>query len=336
MQRLDELKALLSSPKRVVITTHHKPDADALGSSLGLAGYLQKKNHHVTVITPSDYPKFLAWMPGNETVIEFSEKTKATVNQLVQDAELIFCLDFNALSRIQDMSNMVRQASAIKVMIDHHLQPEDFAQFTYSDTSAAATAQLIFKFIQLLEDESLIDVPIGECLYAGILTDTGAFKYPSTTPEVHQIAASLIELGVNTNRIHRLIYDNTSLDRLKFLGYVLSKKLVVLPEYHAAYIAITNDELKRFHSQTGDTEGIVNYALSIENIKLAALMVDRTDMIKISFRSVDAFSVSDFARNHFEGGGHKNAAGGKSFLSLDATVDKFLSFLPFYKEELNQ
>ncbi|MFN8354084.1 MAG: bifunctional oligoribonuclease/PAP phosphatase NrnA [Spirosomataceae bacterium] len=334
MQRLDELKALLSSPKRVVITTHHKPDADALGSSLGLAGYLQKKNHIVKVITPSDYPKFLNWMSGNEDVIEYSDKTKATIEELIQEAELIFCLDFNALSRIHEMGDMVKNAPAAKVMIDHHLKPEDFADFVYSEPSAAATAQLIFNFIELCGDADLMDVAMGECLYAGILTDTGAFKYPSTTPEVHYIAAALMRLGVNTNRVHRLIYDNTSVERLRFLGYVLSKKLVVLPEYRVAYIAVTKEELKRFSSQTGDTEGVVNYALSIEGMVMAALLVDRSDMIKISFRSVDEFSVSDFARNHFDGGGHKNASGGKSYLSLDETVQKFVSLLPFYKDEL--
>ncbi len=335
MRTLEALQVLLQSPKRVVITTHQKPDADALGSSLGLAGYLKKKGHAVAVISPTDYPRYLAWMPGNEEVVEFNAPNRARAEAFVAEADLIFCLDFNALSRIQDLAEPVRRSAATKVMIDHHLEPEAFADFQISDPTAAATAQLVYQLIIELGDQTLIDQAIGECLYAGFMTDTGSFRHPSTNPQVHRMAAELIELGVNTNRVHRQIFDNVPADRLRFLGYVLSEKLVVLPEYRTAYIALSAKELKRFRSQTGDTEGLVNYALSLENVVMAVLIVDRLpEAIKLSFRSVGNFSVNELARRHFSGGGHRNAAGGKTHLSLDETVQKFLKVLPDYQAQL--
>ncbi|MDR6563660.1 MULTISPECIES: bifunctional oligoribonuclease/PAP phosphatase NrnA [Arcicella] len=336
MQNLEAFRELINTPKKIVITTHFKPDADALGSSLGLARYLKKKGHQITVITPSDYPKFLFWMPNNEEVINYEDyKLRAKSNKLIAEAEVIFCLDFSALSRIESMTEPVRQSQAIKVMIDHHTFPEDFAQFSYHDTNAAATAQLIFQLIVLLGDEALLDVAICECLYAGIMTDTGSFRHPSTTPAVHRIVADIMEIGVNTNLIHRRIYDSTTAERLNFLGYVLSEKLVVLPEYRVAYFTVTEEELKRFNSQTGDTEGIVNYGLQIEGMVMSAIIVDRPEAVKMSFRSVEEFAVNKIASKYFSGGGHKNASGGKTTgIGLDATVEKFISILPEYQSEL--
>lgn len=334
MQDIPGLKKALSSPKKVVITTHHKPDADALGSSLGLAGYLKKRGHQVTVITPTDYPNFLAWMQGNDEVIIFNEGNEDKSAGLVAEAELIFCLDFSVLSRINELGEMVRAAAAEKVLIDHHLEPEDFASYTFWSTAAASTAELVFQVIVDLGDRDMIDKNIAEALYAGIMTDTGSFKHPTTTEYTHMVVADLIRLGTDVHRVSKLVYDNNTLDKLKFIGYALSEKLQVLPEYNVAYIAITAEELQRFNSRTGDTEGLVNYALSVEGVVMAALLIDRTEAVKISFRSVGDFSVSDFSRAHFEGGGHKNAAGGKSDLSLDETVTKFLSLLPQYKEQL--
>jgi phosphoesterase RecJ-like protein len=335
MLPLDTLRSLVEAPpRRVVITTHQNPDADALGSSLGWAGYLRKKGHSVTIITPTDYPRYLTWMQGNDDVIAYSDRTRTRAAAAVAEADVIYCLDFNALARIGDLEPMVRASSAQKVMIDHHLQPENFADLVFSDPSAAATAQMVYELIAALGDEQTIDRHIGECLYAGFMTDTGSFRHPSTNAAVHRIAANLIELGVNTNRVHRLIFDNVSLDRLRFLGYVLSEKMVVLPEYRVAYIAVTGEELKRFRSQTGDTEGVVNYALSVENVVMAAILVDRGNEVKISFRSVGDFSVNELARQYFNGGGHRNAAGGKTHLSLSDTVARFLSVLPEFKEKL--
>lgn len=334
MQHSEEFKELLSSPKKIAITTHQKPDADALGSSLALASYLKKKNHQVQVITPTDYPKFLHWMQGNEEVIVFNEGNEDRCAQIMQEADIIFCLDFSVLNRINELGEIVRNASAYKVLIDHHLEPEHFANFELWDTGAAATAQLVYELIIMLGDRDYIDTFIGECIYAGIMTDTASFRHSNTTKRVHLICADLIEIGVDTNRVQRLVYDTNTEARLRFLGFALSEKLIVLPEYHTAYFAISEAELKRFDSQTGDTEGLVNYGLSIEGIVLAALIIQRDGAVRLSFRSVGSFSVNDLSRKYFEGGGHKNAAGGKSDVSLEETVDKFLSLLPLYKDQL--
>jgi len=336
MQNLDELKDLISTPKKVVITTHHKPDADALGSSLALWGYLKKKKHDVNVITPTDYPSFLNWMNGNDEVMVFNQGNEEKSKQLVREADIIFCLDFSALSRINELGEMIRNAKAKKVLIDHHLEPEDFADINFSDITAAATAVLIYKLIVGMGDRGLLDTCIGECIYAGIMTDTGSFRHPSTNREVHLIIAELINLAVDISKIHRLIYDNNTEIKLRFLGYSLLYKLKVIPEFFTAYISISADELNRFDSQTGDTEGLVNYALSVEKVMMAAVIIEREDAVKISFRSKGEFSVSEFARKHFEGGGHRNAAGGKCQLSLQETVKKFVDLLPQYKEELYQ
>ncbi|SDL84568.1 phosphoesterase RecJ domain-containing protein [Siphonobacter aquaeclarae] len=333
---LDALRRIVDTPQRVVITTHYNPDADALGSSLGWAGYLRKKGHTVTVITPSESPRFLCWMEGNEDVVEFGAKTAQRAAAEAAAAEVIFCLDFNALGRLNDLEPIIRNAKAPKVMIDHHQLPEDFATVVISEPSAAATAQLIYQLILELGDRALLDISIGECLYAGLMTDTGSFRHPSTNPEVHRMAAELIELGVNTSRIHRLIFDNNSLGRLQFLGYVLSQKLNVLPEFRTAYVALTSEELRRFNSQTGDTEGVVNYVLSIENVVMAVLLIEREQEIKLSFRSVGDVAVNEFARKHFSGGGHRNAAGGRSTDSLEETIRRLIASLPEIREALEK
>lgn len=338
MQQLQEFKQLINgSPLKVVITTHHKPDADALGSSLALCNYLLAKGHNVKVIAPTDYPRFLNWMKGQPDVLVFNEeKQTAHCTALIAEADLICCLDFSALSRINEMGPFVAESKAAKLLVDHHLNPENFAQYVHWDSNAAATCELIYDLIVMLGDETLIDKGIAECIYAGIMTDTGSFRHPVTSAKVHRTIAGLIECGADNSRVHKLVYDNNNEARLKMLGYILLNRLVVLKEYATAYISITKDELKEFNSMTGDTEGFVNYALSIEGIVLAALIIDRTEAVKISFRSTGSFSVNKFARNHFNGGGHENASGGRSDLSLEETVAKFLALLPTYQEELLQ
>ncbi len=335
MQNLSAFKEELTSPKNIVITTHHKPDADALGSSLGLAGYLAKTGHSVKVIVPTDYPKFLSWMSGNDDVIVFSENRQEESADLVKAADLIFCLDFSSLHRINELGELVRSSSAKKVLIDHHLEPEDFADYVLWSTAAAATAELVHQLINDLGDGMLIDENISESLYAGIMTDTGNFKHPNTTKNIFMVCADLIDKGADTSKVAKLIYDTNSVDRVKFLGYALNEKLKILPEYNTAYFAISAEELKRFNSKTGDTEGLVNYALSIEGIKFAAVIIDRTEAIKMSFRSTGDFSVNEFARENFSGGGHKNASGGISHETLEATVEKFERLLELNKEKLS-
>jgi phosphoesterase RecJ-like protein len=335
MQNFEAFKDYIKSPRKIVITTHHKPDADALGSSLGLAGYFIKKGHKVTVISPTDYPDFLNWMKGNEDVLVFSEGDEEKSKVAINESELIFCLDFSSLNRINELGELVSAASADKVLIDHHLDPDDFAKYTLWSTQAAATAELIHQLINDLGDGDLIDKGIAESLYAGIMTDTGSFKHPNTTKNVFAVCADLIDKGADVAKVAKLIYDTNSVNRVKFLGYALNEKLKIITELNTAYFAITAKDLQKFNSKTGDTEGLVNYALSIEGIKFAAVIIDRTEAIKISFRSVGDFSVNEFARKNFEGGGHKNAAGGISYLSLEDTVKKFEDLLQENKNELS-
>jgi len=335
MQKAQELKVLLSQPRKVVILMHHKPDADALGSSLGLAAYLKKGRHEVQVISPSDYPSFLEWMHGNGDVLIYQSSKAEAASGAIANAELIFCLDFSSLSRINELGEMVRRSGAKTVLIDHHLDPERFADFEEWDDSAASTAELVFKLIQQLGDESLIDCCIAECLYAGLMTDTGGFRHNNTTRNVFVTAAQLVEKGANPYRISKLIYDNNSLARLRLMGFVLANKLQVLSEFKTAYITLSRDELKEYGSQTGDTEGLVNYGLSVRDVVLSVLIYERKDgTVKLSFRSIGNFSVNDMAKKHFEGGGHRNAAGGQSNLSLQETLKKFIEILPAYRDLL--
>ncbi len=334
MQDILKLKEVLQTPQNIVITTHHKPDADALGSSLGLYNYLLKKGHKVTVITPSDYPDFLNWMKGNDKVVIFSGKTEAECKVLTEKADIIFCLDFSNLNRIKDLGEFVRVSSAIKVLVDHHRDPEEFADYGFHDINSASTAQLIYKTIVAFGDKHLIDKDIAECIYAGIMTDTGSFKHPNTNKEVHEIVAELIEHGADNSEVSRLIYDTNSLDRLKFLGFALSQRLTVFPEHHVAYFAISMKDLEQFKSRTGDTEGLVNYALSINGITMAALFTESEEGVKLSLRSIGDFEVNTLAAHYFNGGGHKNAAGGISHKSLKDTVALFENIIKEYSVQL--
>jgi phosphoesterase RecJ-like protein len=339
MKDLEGLKTLLASPKKVVIVTHFKPDADALGSSLGLAGYLAKKGHSVAVISPSDYPDFLTWMPGKEMVIALTKDSivpQQKAKALIEACDVLFCLDFSNLKRINEVGEMVKTSTAKKVMVDHHLEPEKFADFEKWDVSSASTAELIFELIDEWGDRELIDQDIANCLYAGLMTDTGGFRHNNTTHKEFLIASELVSRGANPSEVAKKIYDTNSLERLRLTGFALSQKLVVLPEYNTAYMTLTWEELRQFGSQTGDTEGLVNYGLSIKGIKMAVLMYDRKEEIKLSFRSLADFDVNALARKHFEGGGHKNASGGQSKQNLEETLKKFLAILPEYKEALNK
>ncbi len=334
-KQVKEVKSLLAKPKHIVIVTHWSPDGDAMGSSLGLYNYLIQKDHKVTVITPNDYPAFLSWMPGDKKVIDFSKKA-AAAKKLVAQAELIFCLDFNSLKRIDKLGDEVAKSKAIKFIIDHHLQPEDFAKYMLHNVGACSTCELIYEFISLMGDKKLLNKDIANCLYTGIMTDTGSFRFPSTTTKTHAIIADLMKAGAENSEIHNRIYDGNTVDKIKLLGYCLGEKLTVMKELNTAYFSLTDKELKKFNYKKGDTEGVVNYALSIEGIKFAAFFVERDGIIKTSFRSKGSFNVNLFARAHFEGGGHANAAGGMSPLSMKDTLKKFVSIVPTYKKELTK
>ncbi|WP_392469748.1 bifunctional oligoribonuclease/PAP phosphatase NrnA [Sphingobacterium cellulitidis] len=324
----------LSRPKKIIITTHHKPDGDALGSSLGLYHWLKGKGHDVHVVLSSDFPNFLDWMPGFEDLIYYPSQTEYS-QQLFDKAEIIFCLDYSALSRTNILEPVIREAKGQKWMIDHHLDPEDFATVEYWDSSAAATAQLVYTFIaDVYQDKASINAEIAACLYAGIMTDTGSFRFRSTTSAVHHIIANLIDAGAKNWEIHENIYNSATENRLKFLGYSLLNCLEVIPEYNTALFSLTKEDLSKFNVSTGDTEGLVNYALSIKGIRLAGLFVDRTELIKLSLRSIGEIPCNEICRKYFNGGGHLNAAGGNSTDKLEDVVAKFKSILPEYKNYL--
>lgn len=327
VHRLEELSELLcGKPLKIVITTHHKPDGDAIGSSLGLYNALIQLGHQVQVITPNDYGLFLHWMPGDEMVIEFEAAPEKALPH-IETAHLIFCLDFNDLKRVNELGEFIQQSRAGKVLIDHHLDPPGFEDYTYHDTSASSTCELVYRFLHSVELHDFIDDRVAACLYTGIMTDTGSFKFPATTPAVHRIVADLMERGANHTRIHQLVFDQMGENVLRFLGHCFSQKLRVLPEYKTAYFTVNAAELEQFELKTGDTEGLVNYALNLEGIRFAALIIDRTKLVKMSFRSKGNIPANEFAKRWFEGGGHFNAAGGQSALSLEDTEIRFLTAL---------
>jgi phosphoesterase RecJ-like protein len=330
------LNNLLAQPQKIVITTHHKPDGDAMGSSLGLYNYLIQQGHHARVIAPTDYPDFLSWMPGNADVIIYTEHTGQSA-QLIADADIIFCLDFNNLSRINEMGELVRAAKAYKIMIDHHLEPEDFDDYRHWDINACASAQLVYDFIvNVLDNKKLVNKDVATCLYTGIMTDSASFRLPNTTSAVHRVVADLIDAGAVNWRIHELVYNSASENRLRFLGHCLVNCLEILPEYNTAIIAVNKHDLEKYDVNTGDTEGIVNYALSISSIRLAAFIVERSDKVKLSLRSKGEFPANEICKLYFSGGGHRNAAGGQSAGTLLEVVDQFKRILPEYKKLLTQ
>nr|WP_321235182.1 bifunctional oligoribonuclease/PAP phosphatase NrnA [uncultured Psychroserpens sp.] len=331
---INTIKSLLSSPKAIVIIPHKNPDGDAVGSTLGLYHYLKKLSHQATIIAPNDYPDFLKWMPDENTILKYDHQ-KEESDVLLKAAELIFTLDFNSLSRIGDMQEAVAASNSLKIMIDHHQQPDDYATYMYSDVKMSSTCEMVYNFIDMLGDANKIDRNIATCLYTGIMTDTGSFRFPSTTSATHHIIGNLIEKGANNSEIHNNIMDTNSYERTQLLGRALSN-LKVIPEYRTAYITLTQDELNTFNFKKGDTEGFVNYGLSLKGIIFAAIFIEnhQENIIKISLRSKGDFSVNELSRAHFQGGGHTNAAGGKSDLNLSDTIEKFISILPQYKQDL--
>ncbi|BAU52052.1 DHH family phosphoesterase [Mucilaginibacter gotjawali] len=334
MLSIASLIELLAQPQKIVITTHHKPDGDAIGSSLGLYNYLIQQGHHVTVITPTDYPTYFNWMPGNDGVVIYTEHPEECA-ALVSEAKIIFCLDFNALGRINELGELVGKSAAYKVMIDHHLEPEDFDDYRYWNIGACATAQLVYTFIvEELKHKELVNKDVASCLYAGILTDSASFHLPNTTSAVHRITADLIDAGAVNWRIYDLVYNNSPENRLRFLGLCLSERLEVLYEFNTAIFHVTKQDLEKYDIQTGDTEGIVNYALSIAGIKLAAFIIERKDKVKLSLRSKGDIPANAICRKYFNGGGHFNAAGGHSEDSLENVINQFKQILPEYKKLL--
>lgn len=317
------IKKLLETPKKIAIIPHRSPDGDAMGSTLALYHFLVKLNHMPTVIAPNDFPNFLAWLPASETVLIY-ENDKPNTTKILNEAEIVFTLDFNALHRTGEMEHVLNKLSVPMIMIDHHQKPDDYATYTYSNTAFGSTCEMIYNFISFLGKKELIDKTIATCIYTGIVTDSGSFRFPSTTSTTHQIVSELIEKEIENSEIHTHLFDNNSYNRLQLLGRAL-QNMKVIPEYKTSYIALSQKELDEFHYEKGDTEGIVNYGLTIKGIVFAAIFIEHRDenIIKISFRSQGNFDVNQFARDNFNGGGHINAAGGKSYLSMTETIKKF-------------
>ncbi len=330
---MHEIKEILSSPQNIIVTTHVNPDGDAIGSSLALKIFLDKLGHNTNVIVPNDYPEFLKWMKNNDSIINFSS-SKSLSQNLIEESDVIFCLDFNNLDRINDLGKLISNSLSKKILIDHHLEPDNFYDFKIHDVKASATAELIYDLLIEL-DSTLVDKDISECIYTGILTDTGSFKFSSTSSKVHRIVADLIDRGVNISSICNKIYDTNSIDKLKLIGYSLSQKLELTCDGRVAYIVLSRQDLIDHNFKKGDTEGLVNYALSMSNVNMATLIIETKERIKFSFRSIGNFSVNKFARDHFNGGGHKNASGGSLEDKLSVALDKFLESIPKYSKDLN-
>ncbi|MFN8152981.1 MAG: bifunctional oligoribonuclease/PAP phosphatase NrnA [Bacteroidia bacterium] len=334
--QISELLNLLSEPKRIVITTHHKPDGDALGSSLGLRRVLEKAGHRAEVVVPSEFPQFLSWMSGASQAVDFIRDGRKA-RELLSAADLVFCLDFNEPSRVEQMKNELVKITAPIVLIDHHLTPmPGFGKLVFSFPDHASTAELLVHILLEAGLDHLLDRESAECLYTGIMTDTGSFRFNSVSAVTHRMTARLMEEGVRNDWIHEAIYDTNSFWRMRFLGFTLYEKMEILEDFRTVVITATQSDMDRFNHQPGDLEGIVNYGLSISGVKVSVLMAERDGLIKISFRSKGTFSVKDIAEKYFEGGGHRNAAGGRSRLSLQQAVQRFKEVLPEYYDELNK
>lgn len=336
-QRLNSLEEILQEPKKVVIIPHINPDGDAMGSCLGLYNFLNKLNHYATVIAPNDYPEFLKWLPGSAEVFIF-ENQKEESRQLINDAELIFTLDFNSFSRVGgEMADVLSEVESVFVMIDHHQQPDDYADFMYSDVHTSSTCELVYDFINRLNLIHFIDQDIATCLYAGIMTDTGSFRFPSTSSNTHRIIADLIDRGAKNDQIHQNIFDSKSAEQLKLLGVAL-QNLQVFEDYKTALITLSQEDLDQHSFKKGDTEGFVNFGLSLTGIIFALIFIENKNegIIKISLRSKGDFDVNQFARKYFNGGGHINAAGGRSEASMEETIENLQEYLRENKALLNK
>lgn len=333
MTNFDALKELLSTPKKIAILPHKNPDGDAIGSTLAMYHFLNKLNHSCNIVSPNDFPKFLKWMPAAKDIIIADYQSKRA-EAIIHQADIIFILDFNTVTRIDELGNWVQKSNAPKVLIDHHREPDTF-DFMYSDIEMPATCQMVYNFIEAFGRLDLIDKQIAECIYTGMMTDTGGFRFRNTSSSTHRIVANLIDAGVEVDKVTSYVNDSQTEARLKLLSLTLNN-LSFLKEYRTAFMYLKKDDLLTNGFQKGDTEGFVNYGLSVENYIFSVIFIEDTvhNFIKISLRSKGDFDVNELSRKYFNGGGHMNAAGGKSDLNMEETIEFFKSILPEYKEQL--
>lgn len=321
---LEKLKATIADNNLFVLTCHAGPDGDALGSTLGLAGYLKALGKEALVMVPDAYPDFLAWMPGSQEVLRY-DKYRDKAELMLAAADVIVAMDYNALSRVDDMGVAIGKAKAVKVMIDHHLQPEAFCDLTFSYPHLTSTCEVAFRLIYAMGGYDVLDKGMCECLYAGMMTDTGCFSYGPCTQEVYLIISLMMQKEINKDRIYNKVFNNYSEGRLRLMGYVLYEKMKVYPEQHAALITLTREEMSRFNFVKGDTEGLVNIPLQMKGIHFSVFLREDTekDLIRVSLRSQGTFPCNKFAGKYFNGGGHLNASGGQYDGTLEEAVALF-------------
>jgi phosphoesterase RecJ-like protein len=323
MDQIDKIYGQLSEKKNIVITMHQKPDADAMGSALGLFHFLRQLGHQITVISPTNWARWLNWMEGVNGVVDY-ELNRPVADQLLDQAEWVFCLDFNHLGRTKQMAPKLRSLSAVRILIDHHQEPDvEIFKYGISNTAKSSTCEMVYDFIVQSGHRDKINKFVAECLYAGVVADTGSFRFASTHASVHHMVAALKEQGLEHTRVHEELYDNFLENRLRFLGHILSNRMEIYYELNTVLVHISRQDLLKFDIKTGDTEGLVNYPLSIQGIKLVGLVIDRDEERKWSFRSKGDFDCNTFARKYFTGGGHFSAAGGGDSASLQETIHKF-------------
>jgi len=332
---LQDFQEFFKHPKKVSIVIHTNPDGDALGSGLALQGILNKLGHQSKLLIPNMYPSFLSWMPGLEEALIFEGQHKE-LRSFLYESDWVCCLDFNSLKRAGTMQEDLLKATSDRMMVDHHIQPDmDNFSLIYHHLDVSSTAELVYQLLAETANTHLIDTTIASALYVGIMTDTGSFSFALKNRQTFQIVAKLMQYDIDAERLHRMVYDTFTEDRLRLLGHSISNCMTVLDDYKTAIISLSLKDLKKFRYKIGDTEGLVNYPLSMEKINLSILITERKDQIRLSFRSKGSFSVNSFANRHFGGGGHPNAAGATSNLSLQETIKKIMEVIPMHKDELS-
>ena len=334
-EKIQQAKKWLDEAENIVIVSHSSPDGDAVGSSLGLYHFFYSINKNVSVVLPDAFPDFLAWIPGSSEIVLYSDH-REKADELLASADLIYAVDFNTLSRVNDMKDAVDKATANKILLDHHPFPGHFCQLIISHPEIASTCEMVFRLICRMGYFEKINLPCAEAIYTGMMTDTGAFTFNSSNAEIYIIISELIKKGIDKDQIYRNVYNNYSEDRFRMMGFALSKKMRVYPECKTAMISLTKEELGKFNCKKGDTEGLVNIPLSIKGIVFSAIFREEKDALRVSLRSQGNFAVNKIAEKYFNGGGHANAAGGESKVSMEETIKLFESILPKYKEELNK
>ncbi len=334
-EQTEALRALIERPRQnIVIVSHTNPDGDAIGSSLTWATILRRQGHVVTCIVPNKYPYFLDWMTGIGEVIIHRTDEEGRAARAIAEADQIHCLDFNTLSRLENLSEtLASNTTAKRVLIDHHLSPGPEFDLELSFPDSSSTCFIVYSLIEALWGTQAITKEMAELLYVGIMTDTGNFAYSYLTPELFRAVAVLIERGIRIPEIHNSVYNSYTEGRARLFGYVIHRKMKTLEKGKAAYMSLMEDEMRRYRFQQGDSEGFVNYPLTIKKVKMSAMFLAHHKFIRVSLRSRADVDVNLFARKYFNGGGHKNAAGGKSFVSMEETIEHYIRSVREFAEE---